>query len=113
VKKFVGSCDICAQTKNRYHRLHGLLQPLLILASSRFSISMNFIINLPPSNSYDSILVAVVDHLTKMAHIIPYTKTITSKRTTKLFLDHVFQYHGLPKDIIIDCEPQFAFKFRK
>jgi len=40
----------------------------------------------------------------KMDHFIPCTKTITSKGTTKLFLDHVFQYHGLFEDkfMIVD-----------
>jgi hypothetical protein len=70
------------------------------------------ITDLPPFNSYDSILV-VVDHLTKMVHFISCTKTITNKGTTKLFFDHVFQYHGLPKGIILNCEPQIASKFWK
>jgi hypothetical protein len=38
---------------------HGFFQLLLILAFSWFSISMDFIIDFPPSSSYDSILVAV------------------------------------------------------
>jgi hypothetical protein len=71
---------------------------------------MDFITNIPPSSSYDSILV-VVDHLTKMVHFIPCIKTIIGEGTTKLFLDHVFQYHGHPKDIISDHGPQFASKF--
>jgi hypothetical protein len=73
---------------------------------------MDFITNLPPFNSYDSILV-VVDHLTKMVHFIWCTRTIISKGTTKLFLDHVFRYHGLFEDIIFDNGPQFASKFLK
>jgi hypothetical protein len=60
---------------------------------------MDFIIDLPPSNSSDSILV-MVDRLTKMAHFILCTKTIIGKATIKLFFNHVFWYHGLFKDII-------------
>jgi len=71
---------------------------------------MDFIIELPPSNFYDSILV-VVDCLTKMVHLILCIKTITGEGTTKLFLDHVFWYRGLPKNIISDRGPQFASKF--
>jgi hypothetical protein len=73
---------------------------------------MDFITNLTPSNSYDSIL-AVVDYLMKMVHFIMRTKIITSERATKLFLDHIFLYHGLPKDIIFDRGLQFASKLWK
>jgi hypothetical protein len=102
MKKIVKFCDVCAQAKKFHHHLHDLLQPLLILASLWSSIFMDFITNVPPSNSYDSILV-VVDHLTKMVHFISCTKTIIGKGTTKFFFDHVFWYHGLSKDIISDC----------
>jgi len=40
-----------------------------------FSISMNFILNLPPSNLHNYILV-MVNHFTMMVHFIPCTKTI-------------------------------------
>jgi hypothetical protein len=61
---------------------------------------MDFITDLPSSNFYDSILV-VVDHLMKIIHFIMCTKTITSERVAKLFLDHVFWYHCFLKDIIL------------
>jgi hypothetical protein len=112
VKKFVKSCDVCAQTKNLRYRLRDLLQPLSIHASIWSLISINFIINLSPFNSYDSILV-VVDHLTKMVHFILCTKTIIGERTTKLLFDHVYQYHCIPKDIIFDHGSQFVSKFWK
>jgi hypothetical protein len=68
-------------------------QPLSIHASSWSLIFMDFIIDLPPSNVYNSILV-VVDCLTKTTHFILYTKIIINEGTTKLFFNHVFQYHG-------------------
>jgi hypothetical protein len=64
----------------------------------------------PRSNSFDFILV-VVDHFTKMAHVIPYNKSITGEKIAKLFSDHVFCYHELLKDIISDHGPQFVSKF--
>jgi hypothetical protein len=66
---------------------------------------MDFIIDLPPSNSFYSILV-VVDHLTKKVHFIPCNEIIIGEKITKLFFDHVFRYQGLPKDIIFNHEPQ-------
>jgi hypothetical protein len=65
---------------------------------------MDFITNLPLSSSYDSMLV-VVEHLMKMVHFIPCTKTIISEGIVNLFLNHVFQYHGCLENIIFDLEP--------
>ncbi len=55
----------------------------------------------------------VVDHLTKTIHFISCTKIIVGEGTTKLIFDHVFVYHGVPKDIIFYHGPQFASKFWK
>jgi hypothetical protein len=110
VKEFVGFCDVCACAKNPYHRLHGFFQPLPVLVSPWSSIPMDFIVDLPQSNSFDSILV-VVDCVTRMAHFIPCNKSLTGEKTIKLFLDHVFRYHGFSKDIIFNRAPQFASKF--
>jgi hypothetical protein len=43
----------------------------------------------------------------KMAHFIPYSKSITGKKKTKLFLDHVFCYHGLLEDIVLIVDFNF------
>jgi hypothetical protein len=58
-----------------------------------------------PSLSFEMVCYIV------MVHFIPYTKTIIGKRTTKLFLDHVFQYHGLLENIISNHKLQFVSKF--
>jgi hypothetical protein len=110
VKDFVLSCDICSRSKNPRHRPHGLLQPLPIPRRPWSSVSMDFITDLPPSNSFDSIFV-VVDRLTKMAHFIPCKKTSSSEDTAKLFLDNVYRYHGLPDDIVSDRGTQFVSRF--
>ena len=110
VKEFVLSCDICSRSKNPRHRPYGLLQPLPIPHRPWSSVSMDFITDLPPSNSFDSIFV-VVDRLTKMAHFIPCKKTSSSEDTTRFFLDNVYRYHGLPDDIVSDRGTQFVSKF--
>jgi hypothetical protein len=110
VKEFVSSCDICSRSKNPRHRPYGLLQPLPIPHRPWSSVSMDFITDLPPSNSFDSIFV-VVDRFTKMAHFIPCKKTSSSKDTARFFLDNVYRYHGLPDDIVSDRGTQFVSKF--
>lgn len=71
---------------------------------------MDFITDLSSSNSYDSIFV-VVDRFTKMAHFVPCTKSISGEETAKLFMDNIYRYHGLPKDIISDRGTQFVSRF--
>ena len=73
---------------------------------------MDFITDLPVSQSFDSIFV-VVDRLTKMAHFVPCLKAVSGEDTTKLFLDNIYRHHGLPNDIISDRGPQFISKFWK
>jgi hypothetical protein len=75
VKEFVKSCDVCVHVKNFHCCHHGLLQQFLIPSSRMVFISHGLHHNLPPSSSYDSILV-VVDHLMKMVHFILCTKKI-------------------------------------
>ena len=101
VKEFVTTCDICSRSKIPRHRPYGLLQPLEIPKKPWASISMDFIVDLPPSKGFDSIFV-VVDRLTKMAYFMLYNKTVTGEETARLFIDNVYKYHGLSDDIIFD-----------
>ena len=89
---------------------YGLLQPLPILEKPWSSISMDFIVDLPESKTFDSIFV-VVDRLTKMAYFVPCNKSVTGEEAARLFLENVYKYHGLPDDIISDRGTQFTSKF--
>lgn len=65
--RFVSQCTTCQKTKYETKRAVGLLQPLSIPSGIWEDISMDFIIDLPPSHNYTTILV-VVDHFSKGAH---------------------------------------------
>ena len=64
VEIFVAACVTCQQTKYITTKTPGLLQPLLIPTTPWTEISMDFIVRLPSSQGYTTILV-VVDRLTK------------------------------------------------
>ena len=110
IKEFVIMCDIYSRSKIPRHRPYGLLRPFEIPRKPWTSISMDFIVDLPPSKGFDSIFV-MVDRLTKMAHFVPCNKTVTGKETARLFIDNVYKYHGLPDDIISDRGTQLTPKF--
>ena len=73
---------------------------------------MDFITDLPLSDSFDSILV-VKDRLTKQAHYVPCNKSIDGSETANLFIREIFRHHGFPKTIVSDRGPQFVSKFWK
>ena len=64
-------------------------------------IMADFIVKLPLSRDYNSILV-VCDWLTKMVHFIPMTEKTSAEGLAVLFRDHVWKLHGLPESIISD-----------
>lgn len=65
---------------------------------------MNFIIDLPVLNSC-SVILTVMDQLTKMIHFIP--SPLAAKDIAQLWLDHVVYLHGFPDYIMSDCGSQF------
>ena len=71
---------------------------------------MDFIVKLPWSNGYDSIL-TVTDHdCTKAVILIPCNETSTAG-VAKLYLEHVFKHVGLPKTFIHDRDTRFTSHF--
>jgi len=112
VNEYVLTCDTCARNKAPRHRRHGQLQPLPIPDGPWKSVSMDFIVELPPSSGYDAIYVCV-DRLTKMAHFCPTNSNITAEGAAGLYLKYVFKNHGLPDDIVSDRGTQFVSKFTR
>ena len=112
INEYVRTCDTCARNKAPRHRRHGQLHPLPIPNGPWQSVSMDYIVELPPSQGYDAIYVCV-DRLTKMAHFCPTITKVSAKDTADLYLRYVFKNHGLPKDIVSDRGTQFVSKFTR
>ncbi|MBW0583887.1 hypothetical protein O181_123602 [Austropuccinia psidii MF-1] len=89
MKDYVSSCQQCSRNKNINHKKFGLLKPLPIPNGPWFCILMNFITQLPRSNSFDSILV-IVDRFSKMAVFIPTISSITSLDLAHSFRKNIF-----------------------
>jgi len=100
----------CQQNGTLNKKQAGLLQPLPIPEGPWESVSMDFMVSLPPSRGFDTIMV-VVDQFNKMAHFIPTKDEATGQEMGRLFFTHVFKHHGLPKDIVSDRDSKFTSKF--
>jgi len=112
VKRYMEGCDLCQRNKNRMEPLARKLMPNEAPDKPWAHITVDFIVKLPLSRGYDSILV-VCDRLTKMAHFIPTTEKTSAEGLAVLFWDHVWKLHGLPESIISDQGAQFAVGLMK
>jgi hypothetical protein len=111
VNRYVSTCDACARAKTPRHKPHGFLVPLAVPARPWSSISMDFVVALPPSPSDNDAILVVVDRFTKMAHFSATKTTADAADVARLFLQDVYRLHGLPADIVSDRDKIFTSNF--
>jgi hypothetical protein len=109
IRRYVKSCHTCSRTKASREKYHGLLKPLPVPERRWSDISVDFIVDLPPSEGNTNIMV-VVDRLSKYRHVIG-CHDISAPTVARLFLDNVWKYHGLPNSIVSDRGSQFVSAF--
>jgi hypothetical protein len=104
---FVIECEVCQCNKGETIKSPGTLKPLPIPASMWIEISMYFIVGLPKAGN-KSVIMVVVDHLSKYAHFGALPHTFTPALVAQAFLDHIFKLHGMPISIVFDRDPNFT-----
>ncbi|MBW0513594.1 hypothetical protein O181_053309 [Austropuccinia psidii MF-1] len=110
INYYVSSCQQCSRNKNIHHKEFGFLKPLSITNGPWIFLSMNFITQLPLSNSFYSMLV-IVDRFLKIVVFIPTMSSITCLDLAHSFIKSIFSTHGLPSSIFSDIGSLFASSF--
>eukprot|EP00253_Pinus_taeda_P033862 PITA_33862 len=107
---FVAECDVCQCHKGEKVKAPGTLQPFPISASIWMEVSMDFITGLPKSGN-KSVIMVVVDQLSKYAHFCTLPHPFTSTLVAQSFMDQIFKLHGMPTSIVSDHDPIFTSNF--
>lgn len=106
MKAFVEACFKCQTTKYSTQKPARLLQPLPIPSQVWEDVSRDFIVGLPQSRGYTTIMV-VVDHLSKYAQFAPLPTSFNVLRVATLFIDTVVKHHRFPKTLVSDRDSVF------
>ncbi|PLW35736.1 hypothetical protein PCANC_23696 [Puccinia coronata f. sp. avenae] len=104
VLSYVKSCFSCQQAK------HSNQHPLPVPPRPWSTIGIDFVMKLPLSAGFDSVLV-IVDHLTKGIHLVAAKETWDAEEFAFVFLDRFIRLHGLPDRIVSDQGSLFISKF--
>jgi hypothetical protein len=86
------------------------LYPLLVPPGPWHTFGLDYLTHLPMSNGFHNVLI-VVNNLTRMAHFLPCTGSMTAKEDVTLFLQGVYRLHGLPRMLVNDRDPKFVNGF--
>jgi hypothetical protein len=96
--EYIKGCATCQQNKNLTHRVKTpMFQIPSTISAKLFShITMDLITGLSKSEGHNAILTIVNHGCSRAAIFLPCSMTITSASITQLYLEHSFQWFGLP-----------------
>ncbi|GKA39720.1 putative reverse transcriptase domain-containing protein [Tanacetum coccineum] len=86
----------------------GLLQQPKIPEWKWDKITMDFITNLPKTESGHDTIWVIVDRLNKSTHFLAMREDYSTNRLAKLYSDEIVVRHGLPVSIISDRDGRFT-----
>jgi hypothetical protein len=101
IRKLIVECEVCQCNKRETVKSPGTLQPLPIPPAIWKDISMDFITGLPKSRN-KSVIMVVVDLLSKYAHFRALPHPFTASTVAQIFMDQVFKIHSMPHSIVSD-----------
>ena len=115
VKDYVKGCAICQQTKIQTHKRHTPINQIPTTPNTLpfQTVAMDLITGLPNRQGFNAILTIVNHRCSRAAIFLPCTTNISGPGIAQLYLDHIYQWFGLPSRIISDRDPCFMSHFRK
>jgi len=113
--EYVKGCATCQMSKINTQPTRPALSPITPEPNALpfQTVSLDFIVKLPESEGFDTIL-TITDHdCSKAAIFTPCNEAIDAAGVAKLYATYVFPHYGLPKKVISDRDPRFASNFSR
>jgi hypothetical protein len=88
VRDFVRACEVCHWNKGEQLRLTALLQPLDVPSAMWADVTMDFVEGFPRING-KSVILTVVDRLSKYAHFIPLGHPYSTTSLARAFFNNI------------------------
>jgi hypothetical protein len=110
---YVKGCAMCQMTKVNTYLTRPALFPITTEPDALpfQTIAVDFIVKLPISDGYNSIL-TITDHdCSKAAIFLPCNESIDASGVAGLYAKRVFPHYGIPCKIISNRDPRFATNF--
>src|SRR6266567_694451 len=113
IADYVKGCATCQQNKILTHRKRTPVYRIPTEEHTRpfQSVAMDLITGLPSRQGKDAILTIVDQGCSRAAIFLPCSTTITGPGIAQLYMNHVFQWFGLPSKVISDRDPRFTSHF--
>jgi hypothetical protein len=107
VHEFIKGCSICQRNKTEHLHPASLLQPLVMPTLVWSDITMDFMEGFPKVSD-KSMILAIVDKFSKMAHFLTLGHPYSALTVAKVFFNQIIRLHGLLMSIISDQDPMFT-----
>jgi len=108
VKNYVKTCPECQKNKPSNRGPFGEMMPVENPEEPWEQINLDFFGPFPKTPQGNNYCLSVVDRLSRMAHFIPCTQTVTGSDAAGLLFKHIVRLHGVPKKIVSDRDPRFT-----
>ena len=113
VVEYVSKCLTYQQVQAEHQVLSGLLNLIPIQQWKWDNITRDFVFCFPlTQRKHDSVWV-IVDRLTKPTHFLPVRLDYSMDQLAKLYVNEIFQLHGIQLSIVYDRDPRFTSRFWK
>jgi hypothetical protein len=113
ITQYVKGCTVCQHTKSQTTKPRVPIYPITTNANaSPFeTIALDLIVDLSPSQGYNSILTITNHDCMKAAIFIPCCQPVDAEGILWLYANYVFPHYGAPKKVISDRDTCFMAQF--